>query len=76
MIPLLPPAVYHAKGYREFARRQGVQHTVFEQFYRQMRAQGIFLAPSGYETGMVSFAHSSDDFSRTLDAARKVQFTK
>jgi len=25
---------------------------------------------------MVSFAHSSDDFSRTLDAARKVQFTK
>ena len=37
-----------------------------------MRAQGIYLAPSGFETGMVSFAHTEDDFSRTLDAARKV----
>ena len=59
-----------------FAEVQKCDQNLFEQFYRQMRAQGIFLAPSGYETGMVSFAHSSDDFSRTLDAARKVQFTK
>ena len=59
-----------------FAEVQKCDQNLFEQFYRQMRAQGIFLAPSGYETGMVSFAHTSDDFSRTLDAARKVQFTK
>jgi len=57
-----------------FAEVQKCDQNLFEQFYRQMRSQGIFLAPSGYETGMVSFAHTDDDFSRTLDAARRVQF--
>lgn len=47
---------------------------LFTTFYKQMRAQGIYLAPSAFETGMVSFAHSDDDFQRTLDAARKVRF--
>ena len=47
---------------------------LFTTFYKQMRAQGIYLAPSGYETGMVSFVHTDDDFARALDAARKVTF--
>lgn len=47
---------------------------LFTTFYKQMRAQGIYLAPSAFETGMVSFAHSDDDFQRTLDAARNVRF--
>ena len=59
---------------------------LFTTFYKQMRAQGIFMAPSafqavlnklhaaGYETGMVSFVHSDDDFTRALDAARAVRF--
>ncbi|WP_299395019.1 glutamate-1-semialdehyde 2,1-aminomutase [uncultured Desulfovibrio sp.] len=47
---------------------------LFTTFYKQMRAQGIYLAPSGFETGMVSFVHSDDDFARALDAARKVTF--
>ncbi len=40
-------------------------------FFRNMRANGIYIAPSAYETGMVSFAHTDEDFSRTLDAIRK-----
>ncbi len=47
---------------------------LFETFYRQMREQGIYLAPSAFETGMVSFAHTEDDFGRALDAARRVRF--
>ncbi|MBQ9406679.1 MAG: glutamate-1-semialdehyde 2,1-aminomutase [Desulfovibrio sp.] len=47
---------------------------LFTTFYKQMRAKGIYLAPSGYETGMVSFVHSDDDFTRALDAARAVRF--
>lgn len=47
---------------------------LFTTFYKQMREQGIYLAPSAFETGMVSFAHSEDDFARTLDAARRVCF--
>lgn len=73
--PMFTPYFYDGPV-TNFAEVQKCDQNLFEQFYRQMRAQGIFLAPSGYETGMVSFAHSSDDFSRTLDAARKVQFTK
>ncbi len=47
---------------------------LFTTFYKQMRAQGIYLAPSGFETGMISFAHSDDDFSKALEAARAVRF--
>ncbi|MBQ2516605.1 MAG: glutamate-1-semialdehyde 2,1-aminomutase [Desulfovibrio sp.] len=47
---------------------------LFGEFYRQMRAQGVYLAPSAFETGMVSFVHSDEDFSRTLECAAKVKF--
>ena len=58
----------------DFASAQKCDQKLFTSFYKQMRVQGIYLAPSGYETGMVSFAHTDDDFNRTLDAARKVIF--
>ncbi|MEG6593591.1 glutamate-1-semialdehyde 2,1-aminomutase [Desulfovibrio sp. 1188_IL3213] len=58
----------------DFADAQKCDQKLFTSFYKQMRAQGIYLAPSGYETGMVSFAHTDEDFSRALDAARKVMF--
>lgn len=47
---------------------------LYVKFYKQMRRQGIYLAPSPFETGMTSFAHSEEDFQKTLDAARNVQF--
>ena len=47
---------------------------LFGEFYRQMRAQGVYLAPSAFETGMVSFVHTDEDFSRTLECAAKVRF--
>jgi len=37
-----------------------------------MLEQGIYLAPSAYETGFVSSTHSDDDIAKTLDAAEKV----
>ena len=58
----------------DFADAQKCDQKLFTNFYKQMRAQGIYLAPSGYETGMVSFAHTDEDFNRALDAARKVMF--
>ncbi|CAK7001220.1 MAG: Glutamate-1-semialdehyde 2,1-aminomutase [Desulfovibrio sp.] len=58
----------------DFADAQKCDQKLFTSFYKQMRAQGIYLAPSGYETGMVSFVHTDEDFNRALDAARKVMF--
>ncbi len=43
-------------------------------FYNQMREAGVILAPSAYECAFTSFAHTDDDFARTLDAARGVKF--
>ncbi|MDR1856005.1 MAG: glutamate-1-semialdehyde 2,1-aminomutase [Desulfovibrio sp.] len=46
----------------------------FTRFYSGMRERGVYLAPSAFETGMVSFAHSDEDFERALDAAKAVDF--
>ena len=36
-----------------------------------MLDQGIYLAPSAFEAGFVSAAHSDDDIEATIAAARK-----
>jgi len=36
-----------------------------------MLARGVYLAPSAYEAGFVSAAHSSADIEATLEAARE-----
>ena len=40
-----------------------------------MLGQGVYLAPSAYETGFVSSAHTDEDIEKTLDAAEKVFLT-
>ena len=57
-----------------FADVQKADAALFTTFYKQMRQRGVFLAPSAFETGMVSFAHSQEDFTRTLEAAQQVRF--
>jgi glutamate-1-semialdehyde 2,1-aminomutase len=42
----------------------------FAAFFREMLAQGILLPPSQFEALFVSAAHTDDDISRTLAAAR------
>ncbi|MEF8792357.1 glutamate-1-semialdehyde 2,1-aminomutase [Thiohalorhabdus sp.] len=44
----------------------------FAHFFHGMLEQGIYLAPSPFEAGFVSRAHSDDDIDRTLEAARRV----
>ncbi len=41
---------------------------LYARFYREMLAAGIYLAPSQFETAFVSFAHTGEDLSRTLEA--------
>ncbi len=43
----------------------------FATYFRGMLEEGIYLAPSQYETGFVSIAHSPDDLDRTIAAAGK-----
>ncbi|EGB15878.1 glutamate-1-semialdehyde-2,1-aminomutase [Pseudodesulfovibrio mercurii] len=48
--------------------------TTFGIYWKQMMAQGIYLAPAGFECAFTSFAHSDEDFEKTLAAARAVEF--
>ena len=47
----------------------------FSRFHRGMLEQGIYLAPSQFEAGFTSLAHSTADIDRTLAAARSVMET-
>jgi len=42
----------------------------YARFFREMLDRGIFLAPSQFEAAFVSAAHTSEDISRTIAAAR------
>jgi glutamate-1-semialdehyde 2,1-aminomutase len=42
----------------------------FGKFFRLMLDRGINLAPSQFEAGFMSIAHSQDDLDRTIEAAR------
>ncbi len=44
----------------------------FKKFYHGMLNEGIYMAPSAYETGFVSSAHSDEDIQNTINAATKV----
>ena len=44
----------------------------FNQFFQGMLNEGVYLAPSSYEAGFVSIAHTDEDIQTTLDKADKV----
>ncbi|MCK5479347.1 MAG: aminotransferase class III-fold pyridoxal phosphate-dependent enzyme, partial [Methylococcales bacterium] len=45
---------------------------LFKRFFHGMLEQGVYLAPSAFEAGFVSAAHSDEDIEKTLDAASTV----
>jgi glutamate-1-semialdehyde 2,1-aminomutase len=44
----------------------------FAKFFHGMLEQGIYLAPSQFEAGFISTAHTSADIGKTIDAAARV----
>jgi len=43
----------------------------FKNFFWHMLSRGVYLAPSQYEAGFISTAHSEEDLQRTFEAARE-----
>jgi glutamate-1-semialdehyde 2,1-aminomutase len=43
---------------------------MFVKYFYGMLKRGIYLAPSAYEAGFVSLAHTDEDIERTIEAAR------
>ncbi|KAF6005011.1 glutathione synthase [Cyanidiococcus yangmingshanensis] len=44
----------------------------FKKFHRGMLEEGVYLAPSQFEAGFTSLAHTDEDIERTIEAARRV----
>lgn len=55
-----------------FAQATACDTERFAKFFQGMLAQGIYLAPSAYETGFMSAATSQADIEATIDAAAEV----
>ena len=55
-----------------FAQTSACDIERFKKFYNGMLKEGIYLAPSAYEAGFVSAAHTDEDLENTIEAAARV----
>mgnify|MGYP000277028482 FL=1 len=55
-----------------FAEVMRMDKEKFNRFFHAMLDQGVYLAPSAFEAGFVSAAHTEADIAATVEAARKV----
>jgi glutamate-1-semialdehyde 2,1-aminomutase len=61
-----------AEQVSDFATATACNQQRFKQFFHGMLAQGIYLAPSAFEAGFVSSAHSLANIETTIQAAGEV----
>ena len=55
----------------DYASAKTADTELFGRYHREMLNRGIYLAPSQFEAGFVSTAHSDEDVARTLEMARE-----
>jgi glutamate-1-semialdehyde 2,1-aminomutase len=55
-----------------FSQVMKCDQDLFKRFFHGMLDQGIYLAPSAFEAGFVSAAHSDEDIEKTVEAASTV----
>ena len=60
------------KDIRRFSQVMNCDIERFKRFFHGMLAAGVYLAPSAFETGFVSSAHSDVEINNTLSAAEQV----
>ncbi|MDJ0805358.1 MAG: glutamate-1-semialdehyde 2,1-aminomutase [Gammaproteobacteria bacterium] len=58
-----------AEQVTDFAGATACDLERFKQFFHAMLERGVYLAPSAYEAGFVSAAHTDEDIQATIDAA-------
>lgn len=60
------------KDVRNYEDATGADADAFVKFFSGMLERGVYLAPSAFESGFLSSAHSDEDIGATLSAAREV----
>ncbi|MDK7375192.1 MULTISPECIES: glutamate-1-semialdehyde 2,1-aminomutase [Weeksella] len=54
----------------DFDTAQKANHTLFNKFFHHMLENGVYIAPSGYETWFISDAIKQPEIDKTLEAVR------
>lgn len=57
---------------RSYAQVAAADVERFKKFFHGMLQAGVYMAPSAFEAGFVSAAHSDDDLDETIAAAAAV----
>lgn len=55
----------------DFSQSMACDQDRFRKFFHAMLDRGVYLAPSAFEAGFVSAAHSDEDLQQTLNAAEE-----
>ncbi len=61
-----------AEKVTDFAGATACNQDRFKAFFHGMLEEGVYLAPSAFEAGFVSAAHTYDDLTATIQAAERV----
>jgi glutamate-1-semialdehyde 2,1-aminomutase len=62
---------FRAAPPRSFAEVMQCDKQRFNRFFHAMLDAGVYLAPSAFEAGFVSAAHSDEDIAQTIRAAER-----
>lgn len=57
---------------RNFEEALAADTAKFGRFHRGMLEEGVYLAPSQFEAGFTSLAHTEADIKATIEAAKRV----
>ena len=61
-----------AESVRSFDQVAAADLEQFKKFFHGMLEEGVYFAPSAFEAGFVSAAHSDEEINTTIAAAKKV----
>ena len=61
---------FSAEKVHSYAQATATDAALFKRFFHGMLKRGVFLAPSVFEAGFMSSAHTDQDIADTLEAAR------
>ncbi|AZI19874.1 glutamate-1-semialdehyde 2,1-aminomutase [Chryseobacterium taklimakanense] len=66
---------FHISSVSNFDEAANANHALFNNFFHQLLANGIYLPPSGYETWFISDAIKQNEIDRTLEVIRKFEYS-
>ena len=66
---------FHTNRVSNFEEAADSNHSLFNNFFHQLLAQGIYLPPSGYETWFISDAINDTEIDKTFEAVRNFDYS-